>query len=208
MVAFTSLMTRLHKKVTESQLQFIKARCIAVTDGMFKDSIKNKADSVDKFFTLLSENTPHCNWMNIQLVEIIATASGNEQLVDLVRNYRKEIHSRTLHQVLEYIPQHKVKNKYYKKVTKRIPKNTDNVTVRELLTYDRPLADKIALILMRVTLNCITITWLVPTDKVYELFLFALTIPQQSREDDFLQIGSWTVYHPQFVLRELKKTFG
>ena len=202
-------MTRLHKKVTASQLQFIKARCLAVThDGVFRECIKNEADSVDNFFSLLSDHTLHCNWLNIRLVEVIATASGNKKLEDLVSNYRTEIYSRKLQQVLDYIPQHKVKNKYYKEVTKRISKSPDNVTVRELIKYDRPLANKIALILMSVTANCVSITWLVPTDKVYELFLFALTIPKQSREDDFLKIGSWIVYHPQSVLQDLKKTFG
>ena len=200
-------MSRLHKNVTESQLQIIKARCMAVTDGTFRDSIKNEADSVDKFFKLLSEHTLYCNWLNIQLVEVIATASGDEKLEDLVSKYKTEIYSRKLRQVLDYIPQHKVKSEYTE-VTKQISESPDNVTVEELFRYNRPLANEIAMILMSVTANCITITWLVPTDKIYKLFLFALTIPQQSRDDDFLKIGSWIVYHPQSVLQDLKKTFG
>ena len=209
MVAFTSLMTRLHKKVTESQLQFIKIRLMVVTtDKEFKKSIKSKANNVNEFFELLSKYKSCCNWLNLQLVEIIAAASGNKKLEDLVNNYKSEIYSRKVRQVLEYIPQYKIKNKFYKEVKKKIPKSPDEVTVRELIRYDRPLANKIAMNIMNVVENCISITWLVPTDKVYELFLFALTIPQQSREDDFLQIGSWIVYHPQSVLQELKKIFG
>ena len=207
-LAFTSLMARLHKNVTESQLQIIKACCIAVTDGMFRDCIKTKADTVDNFFTLLSEHTLYCNWMNIQLVEVIATASGNKKLEDLVSNYRRNIYSRTLKQVCEYIPQHYIKTKHYKEVKIKISKSPDNVTVGELIKYNCLFANKIASLYISVTANCINITWLVPTDKVYELFLFSLTIPQQSRKDDFIQIGSWIVYHPQSVLQELKKKYG
>ena len=208
MLAFTSLMAMLHKNVTESQLQIIKACCMAVTDGTFRDSIKNEADSVDNFFTLLSEHTLYCNWMNIQLVEVIATASGNKQLEDLVNNYKREIYSRTLKQVCKYIPQDYKKNKFYKKVKVRISKSPDNITVGELIKYNCLFPNKISSLYVSVATNCINITWLVPTDKVYELFLFALTIPQQSREDDFLKIGSWIVYHPQSVLQELKKKYG
>ena len=207
-LAFTSLMAVLHKNVTESQLQIIKARCIAVTDGAFRECIKNEAETVDNFFTLLSEHTMYCNWMNIRLVEVIATASRNKKLEDLVSNYRKEIYSRTLKQVSEYTPQHYTKTKHYKEVKMKISKSPDNGTVGELIKYNCLFANKIASLYISITANCISITWLVPTDKVYELFLFALTIPQQSREDDFLQIGSWIVYQPQFVLQELKKKYG
>lgn len=207
-IAFTSLMATLQKNLRESQLEIIKARCIPVTHGKFRESIKSKADTVDNFFKLLSDHTLYCNWMNIRLVEIIATASRNRKLEDLVNKYKRQIHSRNLRQIWQYIPQHEVMTEYYKQVQMKIPKNPDDVTVEELLKCDRPLANKIALDLMKVTENCITITWLVPTDKVYELFLFALTMPQQSREDEFLQIGSWTIYHPKSILQKLKMEFG
>ena len=87
-------------------------------------------------------------------------------------------------------------------------KTPDDVTVKELVEYNKKLANEIALHLMCIEENCLNITWLVPTDKVYELFLFALTIPQQSRQDDFLQIGAWTAYRPQLVLEKLKMEFG
>ena len=202
-------MTRLQDNVPENRLENIKNRCIAVADGKFRECIKSQADTINKLFTLLSENKLYCNWINILLVEIIAIASGCKKLKNLVDSYRKAIHSRTLKQVWKYIPQHHIKTKYYNKVDIKFnPKSPDDVTVEELISCSKKLANEIALLLMDVRANCLSITWLVPTDKVYHLVLSMLILPQETREEDFLQVGTWEIYHPQLVLQKLKMEFG
>ena len=210
-LAFTELMTIVEDNVPESRLQIIKNRCMTVTDGKFRECIKTQVDSINNFFTLLSENTLYCNWIDIRLLEITAIASGCKKLENVVDSYRNAIHSRTLKQVWKYIPQHSKKSKYYKKVSARFEsKDPDDVTVGELISCSRKLASKIALhvLLMNVIPNCLIITWLVPTDKVYHLLLSMLTLSQETREEDFLQIGTWEIYHPRFVLQKLRMEFG
>ena len=208
-LAFTELMTILQDNVPEDRLKIIKNRCIAVTDGEFRDCIKTQVDDIDSFFTLLSRYTLYCNWINILLVEIIAIASGCKELKNLVGCYRKAIYSRKLKQVWKYIPQESKRSEYYKEVKVRFnSKSPNDVTVEELFLYSNKLANKIALLLMNVTSNCLSITWLVPTDKVYQLLLSVLTLSQETREEDLLQIGTWEIYHPQFVLQKLRMEFG
>ena len=202
-------MVILQENVPESRFPIIKTRCMAVTRGSFKELIKTQADNVYNFFILLSENILYCNWLDISLLKIIVIALSNKRLERLLDNYKKEIYSRKLQQVWKYIPHHSKKTKYYSRVhAKFASKNPDNVTVQELITYSEKLANKIALLLMDVTINCLIVNWLVPTDKVYELFLSTLTVPQESRQEDFLQIGTWMVHHPHSVLQKLKMDFG
>ena len=209
LLAFTKLMTVLQDSIPECRLENIKNRCIAVTDGKFRECIKTQANNINNFFILLSVNKLFCNWINIRLVEIIAIASGSERLNNLVEKYKEAIYPRKLQQVWKYIPQQRNKAKYYDEVTAIFDsKSLDNVTVEELVTHSEKLANNIALLLMVVKPNCLSITWLVPTDKVYQLLLSMLTVPQELREEDFLQIGTWVVHHPQSVLKMLKKEFG
>ena len=207
--AFTELMAILQENLPESRLPIVKTRCMAVTHGPFRESIDTQADNVYNFFKLLSKNKLYCNWLNISLLEVIIVALRNKRLKKLVNSYKKEIYSRKLRQVWKHIPHHRKKTKYYNEVTAKFAsKNPDNVTVQELIDYSKKLANEIALLFMDVMENCLIVNWLVPTDKVYQLFLSTLTVPQESRQEDFLQIGTWIVHHPQFVLQKLKMEFG
>ena len=207
-LAFIELMTIFEDNVPKERLENIKNRCMAVADERFRECIKT-ANTVNKFFTLLSENRLYCNWINILLVEITAIASSCKKLKKLVDSYKKAIHSRTLRQVWKYIPQQCKKSEYYDEVCVKFEsKSLDDVTVEELYSCSKKLANQIALLLMNVTANCVSITWLVPTDKVYQLLLSLLTKSQETREEDFLQIGAWEIYHPRFVLQNLRMEFG
>ena len=64
---------------------------------------------------------------------------------------------------------------------------------------------KMALHIMRIEKGSLTITWFIAAEEAYEAYLLALNIPQELREDDFLQIGMWIAYHPQSVILELEK---
>ena len=206
MLAFMKLLTIFQDNVPESRLKMIKTCCIAgLTHKKFSECIETQANNVEDFFYILSKNKMHCNWLNISLFKAIAVVLGNKKLDNLLESYEEAIYSRKLQQVWDYIPQRRVKTKYYNEVNTIFAfKNPDDVTVKELIDYNKQLAYKIA-VLVDVTEKCLSITSLVPTDKVYQLFLSKLTIPQQ---EDFLQIGTWVIHHPKAVLHKLKMEFG
>ena len=201
-------MAILQDNTPECRLPAIKARCITFTEAKFGERIDKQADNVDNFFKLLSQSYIYCNWLNFSLVEIIISALRNKKLKSLMNSYKEAIYSKTLGEVWKYIPQEKVNNKYYSEVTKTFTsKNPDDVTVKELIEFSQQLAYKIAP-LVKVIANCLTIISLVPANKAYQLFLSMLTVPQESRQEDFLQIGTWVVHHPKSVLQKLRIEFG
>ena len=206
-IAFTELMARLQDNTPECRLPIIKTCCIAVTGEKFGEHIK-QADNMESFFMLLSQNYIYCNWLNILLVEVIISALRNSKLKSLIGRYKEAIHSKTLGEIWEYIPQENVNNKYYSEVTQTFAsENPYDVTVQELIDFSKQLAYNIAP-LVKVIANCLTIISLVPTDKIYQIFLSMIIVPQESRQEDFLQIGTWLVHYPQSVLQKLRIEFG
>ena len=58
---------------------------------------------------------------------------------------------------------------------------------------------------MRIDKGSLTLTWCIKAEETYQAYLLALNIPQELRKDDFLQVGVWVAYHPQFVIQNLKR---
>ena len=67
------------------------------------------------------------------------------------------------------------------------------------------LAKKIAMLIAVIQWESLLVTWLIPTDEVYQAYLSFLTVPQQSRKDDLIQFGTWMAYLPQHVLQKYQK---
>ena len=168
-----------------------------------------KTTNIHDLFKLLACNPTYFNWMNVQYLQTIAVACHNKKLLDIVKQYNNFVQSRTLGQVWDSIPFNETRSKYYSKVTTKLNgKNPDNVTVKELQKLQPRLARKIALRIMKIGRGSLTITWCILANEAYQAYLLALSIPQEFRVDDFLQIGPWVVLHPQFVMQKLRKVHG
>ncbi|XP_065913178.1 uncharacterized protein [Dysidea avara] len=214
-LAFSALTSKLQTKIKEIHFPIVRSRCASrARPGPMKTAIKATHD-INSLFDLLSDNTTYCNWMNIKFLETIATAvaaaSGNNGLERLIQNYKNAIYHRTLRQVWDNIPAyHEVRSKYYSKLKAVFgDKDPDTVTVKEVLTQCEPdLVKNLALDILVITEGSLQIFWLISTNDVYQAFLSLLSVPQEQRNDDFLQVGAWVVYHPQSVLVELRKIYA
>ena len=51
----------------------------------------------------------------------------------------------------------------------------------------------------------LVVTWLIPTNEIYQTYLSFLTVPQQSRKDELIQVGTWMAYPPQNVLQKYQE---
>ena len=207
-MAFTALFSTLQKEIKIGDFVVIQTACEARADQKLRKQIKKTRD-INGLFKLLAENKSHCNWLNVRFLEVIATASGSSKLINLIQDYKKAIYSKTLGEVWSYIPYHKVKTKYYSKLQVKFDgKNPDDVTVEEFKRTCEPyLIKKIAMLIAVIKENSISITWLIPTDTVHEYYLSALILPQELRQDSYLQIGDWVVHHPLHVLQVLQKDY-
>ena len=108
----------------------IKNACVARANDNVSKEIKQTQD-INSLFEFFAENKQHCNWLDVRLLEVIATASESSQLQGLVDNYKSTIYSKTLREVWDQIPYHRVRTKYYSKLqTKFDGEDPDNVTVQ------------------------------------------------------------------------------
>ena len=173
----------------------------------FKPYIK-KVEDMKSLFDLLAENTLHCNWIKIRFFEVIASVS--KMLEGILKNYEAVFFSKKLKDIWDSRPYRKIRNKYYEKLKAEFDtKDPDNTTVREITEYSKSLLPTdLDDFITELSRKCLSITWLIRSDKVYHYFLSALTLPQESRKEDFLQIGAWVAHHPQSVLQKLKMEFG
>ena len=131
------------------------------------------------------------------------------QLVNLVKNYKKTIFSKPLHEIWNSFPYFEVRHKYYTKLKATFDKkDPDKVTVEELLKMTPNLAKKIEMLIVKAQTGSLVVSWLIPTNMVYEAYLSFLTTPQKSRMDRLIEFRNWMAYLPQSVLVEERKFFG
>ena len=162
---------------------------------------------MENLFDLLAENRLHCNWIKIGFLEVIASRS--KTLENVLKNYEAVFFSKKLKEIWAHVPLRQIRNKYYQKLKATFDdRDPDNTTVREVTEFCRfLLPTELDDFIIELSHKCLSITWLIPRNKVYEYFLSALTVPHKSRNDDFLQIGTWVVYHPRSVLQRLKMDY-
>ena len=194
--------------MNDKEFQRIKNACITRADRADErlyNSLQQASNSVHLFRAL----APYCNWMCIEYLETIAFAYKNDSLSNLIENYSRVIFSKPLREVWNCLPFYSVKDKYYTELTAIIDdKDPDDLTVEELNQRKPQLAKKIAMLITVVRIESLLISWLIPTNKVYQSYLSFLTVPQQSRNDTLVKFGNWMAYLPQRVLIEQQMKLG
>ena len=193
-------------KVSSEEFKSIRNLCLARASKPLRGFIKY-ADNTHSLFEILAENNKYCNWMDVRFLKIIAIACGNKHLQSLIENYTDVIYSKRLCEVWDYIPHYStVRDKYYSEVKAKFgDRDPDSVTVKELIRSKPQLAKQIAMLIAVIEEESLLVTWLIPTDELYQAYLSFLTVPQQSRKDELVQFGSWMAYPPQNVLQKYEK---
>ena len=207
--AFIQLLTIFQREAAFLHFPSIKTSCIASASGKLESAMYDVQNS-DGIFCLLACNKLHCNWMRITFFEAIVVATNSRKLEGILNKYKDALFSKTLKEIWDSLPHNPVRSKYYEKLKVTFKdKDPEKITVKEFKEYcASQVTTDLDDFIVEMYHKCLSITWLVPTDKVYKLFLSALIVPQESRQDDCLEIGVWAVYHPQSVLEKLKMVFG
>ena len=132
--------------------------------------------------------------------------------MNVIKDYKQAVFSKSLREVWSSLPHTSVKDEidtYYSELKQKLgDRDPDNMTVQQLLHSQPQLTKKIARLIAVVQEESLLISWLIPTDEVYQSYLSFLTVPQHSREDSFIQFGNWTAHLPQCVLQEKRKRCG
>ena len=205
--AFAELFTICQKaiKVSSEEFRTIRNSCVARASEPLS-GLMNCATDTHGLFEILAVNNQYCNWMNVSFLEVMAIACGNKHLQSLIENYTDVIYAKPLREVWDCIPHYSVRNEYYSELKATFgDKNPDNMTVKELKKSKPQLAKKIAMLIAVVEKGSLLVTWLIPTDEVYQAYLSFLTIPQRSRMDDLVQFGNWMAYLPKNILQKYEE---
>ena len=194
--------------MNENEFKSIKIACVTRADQADKQLCKSLKDASNNG-DLLEALAPYCNWMCIEYLETIAYSYKNDSLTVLIKSYSEVIFSKPLREVWNHIPFYSVKEKYYTELEAIFgDKNPDDLTVKELYQRKPQLAKDIAMFITVVRIQSISITWLIPTNMVYQIYLSFLTVSHQSRNDTLVKFGNWMAYLPQLVLQEQQRKFG
>ena len=189
----------------------IRDVCVVQAKEPLYSSLRLASDS-RCLFKAFSENNMYFNWIHLSFLEIIANSYINDSLVNLIKDYKQAIFSKSLREVWNSLPHSSVKDKidnYYSELKQKLgDKDPDNMTVQQLLHSEPQLTRKIALLIAVVREESLLISWLIPTDEMYQAYLSFLTVPQQERIDNFIQFGYWMAHLPEYVLQEEHKRFG
>lgn len=195
-------------ELSNANFETIRMICVARARKRLQSEIR-RTTNIRNLFELLACNRFYFNWMNVEYLKTMAIAAGSKKLQDMIRDYTDVVLSKTLGEVWNSMPSFQIRGKYFNKVKAKFRvRNPDDITIQDLKKYESKLAGEIALDIMQIKSGSITITWCVAAEEAYCAYQLALKIPQGSREDTFLQIGEWVVFHPQSVLREIRKAHG
>ena len=192
-------------KVSNEEFEVIRNSCMVRANAPMCDLIRD-ATNTHALFRVFAGNNKYCNWMNVNFLKIIAIACGNKLLQSLIQKYTDIVYSKTLREVWSCIPHFSVRNKYYSKLKAVFgDKDPDTVTVEELKKSESELVKEITMLIAVVQEDSLVVTWLIPTDQVYQAYLSFLTVSQHSRMDDLVQFGTWVAHPPQNVLQKYEK---
>ena len=134
-----------------------------------KDNIE-ATQNLDDLFDVLC-GTPYWNWMNIKMLTKMARASHLPAATKLIRQYKEEVFSRKLIEVLQQLPSCDSSGNYYTKAKEKWNKDLNDVTVNDLVNHWSEVekifnVEEPTVLLDKVINGSIEIHWLIPTELV------------------------------------------
>ena len=128
------------------------------------------AKTLDDLFDVLCD-TPYWNWMNIKMLAKMSKASHLPAATELIQQYKEEVYSRKLIEVLQQIPSYGIPGNYYTKAKEKWNKDLNDVTVNDLVNHwseVEQIFDVVepTVLLDKVINGSIEIHWLIPTELV------------------------------------------
>ena len=176
----------------ESDFIKVRRRCIqnvnvTGTISLSKDTIKEirNAKEFDELFDI-SCCTPYWNWMNIRMLERMATDCSAAQQV--ISQYKNDVFCRKVKDVVSEIPNLEIPADKYTEVKGKWNKDFDNLTVKDIVEQWNEIEKKFnveeTMILKSITEGCVKICWLIPNDFVEHAIDSAQPVKHEDHSGD------------------------
>ena len=145
---------------------------------------------------------------DVHLLKVTAAASGLIQAIQLLKSYTKTIYSKKLFDVLPNAPSKEVKEKYYTKMVTKLNKNSNEMTVADLIEFQSQLETVLLdikqgiCILEHLEKGCIEVHWYIPTSCVDKAYQTARARCYQFNDHQllYLKVGCYPVIHDPLAL--------
>ena len=127
--------------------------------------------NVDELLDQLVDS-PYWSWIDVRIMEAMVIASDISQAQELFYNYKAVVFSKRLLDLLPNVPSKKVKQQYYDKIIAKIKKDSNEMTVADLLEFQSQLEAVImdikngVCILENLDKGCVEVHWYIPTNCV------------------------------------------
>ena len=158
-----------------------------------KSTIKKISHANDFYdlFEVLCCCKPYWNWMNIRIIEKLAGDSLEAK--QLINEYRNEIFSRKVKDVMLEIINLEVPIDKYTEVKEKLNKEFGDLVIKDIVDQWMEIERKFnvgeSMLLKSITPGCVEICWLLP-DHLVEHAVYSATNNQQGKHDD--QSGTGT----------------
>lgn len=150
----------------------MKTRCLAYFISIYEtsdiaDEIRQTRDLHD-LFRIMSNHKPYWNWMNIQVIKIMANDS--EEAKKLIDQYKIDIFSKKVKDVLSEIPELEVPKDKYTEIIEKLNKRFYNLRIEEVFERWREIEKWLevdeTMLLKNIQGGCVEICWLLPKSLV------------------------------------------
>ena len=170
---------------------------VAGTISLSKDTLNEirNAKDFDELFDILCF-TPYWNWMNIRMLERMATDCSAAQQV--INQYKNEVFSRKIKDFISEIPALEIPADKYTEVKGKWNKDFDNLTVKDIVEQWNEIEKKFnveeTMLLKSITKGCVEICWVIPNNLV-KCAVDSATINQPVKHEDHSGIQPPPVNH-------------
>jgi len=207
--AFTALETKMTNLLRKADHLIMRRACItqgkAPGGAQLPEELVTQmmmAQNIDSMLDVLARSS-YWSWIDVRLLETIVLASASSLALELLNNYRSVIFSRRLVDILPHFPGKEMKKKQYTKLMSKVKKDPREMTVADLLAFQKQLEVDIldisngTSILESLTKGCIEVHWCIPTECVEKAFHSATLncYKFHALQLQYLQIGSYHVIH-------------
>ena len=132
----------------------------------------NESRSVTAFFRILSDYPTHWSWINIQVMEKIA--SLNDQAIKLVDHYKTVMYGKKLVDILSEVKLHdfKIDETFYSEIKEKWNKPLSDITFKDIQDHKLCVGeifgiDRSAVVLIQIVKGCVENHWLIPRSLVH-----------------------------------------
>ena len=205
--AFISLTSSVTKYLENEKFPIIRRACIAQirspNGAQLPPDVVQKiqnAKNLDDLLDILTA-TEYWSWIDLRLLEALVVASRSSTAQDIVDKYKETVYSKKLIDVLPDAPNKEIRDAYFTKVVSKVGKNSDEITVEDLIKFRSKLESVImdinngSCVLEHIADGCIEIHWFIPTHCVYHAYEAACLNRHKFHEFHLLclQIGNYSM---------------